>query len=65
MLQVLSSACALLLGVCLLMVGNGLQGTMLGVRGDLEGFSSFEMSLVMAAYFVGFLGGSRLAPAIT
>ncbi|NVK15952.1 MAG: MFS transporter, partial [Rhodobacteraceae bacterium] len=62
MLQVLSSAWALLLGVCLLMVGNGLQGTMLGVRGDLEGFSSFEMSLVMAAYFVGFLGGSRLAP---
>ncbi|KIC22665.1 MFS transporter [Leisingera sp. ANG-Vp] len=62
MLQVLSSAWALLLGVCLLMVGNGLQGTMLGVRGDLEGFSSLEMSLVMAAYFVGFLGGSRLAP---
>ncbi len=62
MLQVLSSAWALLLGVCLLMVGNGLQGTMLGVRGDLEGFSAFAMSLVRAAYFVGFLGGSRLAP---
>lgn len=62
MFQVLSSAWALLLGVCLLMVGNGLQGTMLGVRGDLEGFSAFEMSVVMSAYFVGFLGGSRLAP---
>ena len=62
MLQVLSSAWALLLGMMLLMVGNGLQGTMLGVRGELEGFSTFEMSIVMAAYFVGFLGGSRLAP---
>ena len=46
----------------LLMVGNGLQGTLLGVRGEIEGFSTFEMSLVMSAYFLGFLGGSRLAP---
>lgn len=60
--QVLSSAWALLLGVGLLMVGNGIQGTILGVRGDLEGFSTFEMSIVMSGYFVGFLGGSRLAP---
>lgn len=62
MLQVLSSAWALLLGMGMLMIGNGLQGTILGVRGSLEGFSTFEMSLVMSAYFVGFLGGSRLAP---
>ena len=62
MFQVLQSSWSLLLGVGLLMVGNGLQGTLLGVRGDLEGFSTFEMSLVMAAYFVGFLGGSRMAP---
>ena len=62
MLQVLSSAWALLLGMGLLMVGNGLQGTLLGVRGDIEGFSTLQMSFVMSAYFVGFLGGSRLAP---
>ncbi|UAB90068.1 MFS transporter [Ruegeria sp. SCSIO 43209] len=62
MLQVLSSAWALLLGMGLLMVGNGLQGTLLGVRGEIEGFSTFEMSFVMSAYFLGFLGGSRLAP---
>ncbi len=62
MIQVLSSAWALLLGMCLLMVGNGMQGTLLGIRGALEGFSTFEMSIVMSAYFVGFLGGSRLAP---
>lgn len=62
MIQVLSSAWALLLGMCLLMVGNGMQGTLLGIRGDIEGFSTLEMSIVMSAYFLGFLGGSRMAP---
>lgn len=62
MYQVLSSAWALLLGMGLLMIGNGLQGTILGVRGQIEGFSTFEISVVMSSYFIGFLGGSRLAP---
>ncbi|WP_037309823.1 MFS transporter [Ruegeria halocynthiae] len=62
MIQVLSSAWALLLGMGLLMVGNGLQGTILGVRGEIEGFSTLQMSFVMSAYFMGFLGGSRVAP---
>lgn len=60
--QFVSGAWALLLGLLLLMVGNGMQGTLLGVRGEIEGFSTTEMSFVMSAYFVGFLGGSRLAP---
>jgi MFS family permease len=62
MIRFASSAWALLLGMLLLMIGNGLQGTLLGVRGEIEGFSTFQMSVVMSAYFVGFLGGSRLAP---
>ncbi|WP_101068131.1 MFS transporter [Roseovarius salinarum] len=62
MIQVLSGAWALLLGMMLLQVGNGMQSTLLGIRGELEGFSAFEMSLVMAGYFVGFLFGSRMAP---
>jgi len=53
MLQVLRSSWALLLGMLLLMIGNGLQGTLLGVRGGLEGFSTFNMSIVMSAYFIG------------
>ena len=57
MIQVLSSAWALLLGMGLLMIGNGLQGTILGVRGEIEGFSTLQMSFVMSAYFLGFLGG--------
>jgi MFS family permease len=62
MFDVLKSTWALLLGMMLLMVGNGIQGTLLGIRGELEGFSTFEMSIVMSAYFVGFLGGSRMTP---
>lgn len=62
MFQVLSGAWALLLGMMLLQVGNGMQGTLLGVRGALEGFSTYEMSVVMSSYFVGFLFGSRMAP---
>jgi MFS family permease len=45
-----------------LQLGNGLQGTLLSVRGELENFSTFEMSVVMSAYFLGFLGASRLVP---
>ena len=62
MLKVLTSSWPLLLGVMLLMVGNGVQSSLLGIRGAIEGFSTFELSIVMSAYYLGFLGGSRLAP---
>ncbi|MEL6519820.1 MAG: MFS transporter [Pseudomonadota bacterium] len=62
MIQVLVSTWPLLLGMMLLMVGNGVQGTLLGIRGGIEGFSTFEMSIIMSAYFLGFLGGSRMTP---
>jgi MFS family permease len=53
-----------MLGVMLLMVGNGVQGSLLGIRGTMEAFSTFQLSIVMSAYFLGFLIGSRLAPAM-
>ena len=62
MLQVFTNAWALLFGMFLLMLGNGMQGTLLGIRGEIEDFSTFQMSIVMSCYFVGFLGGSRVAP---
>jgi MFS family permease len=62
MINVVRASWALLLGMFLLQIGNGLQGTLMGVRGAIEGFSTFELSLIASAYFVGFLGGSRLAP---
>ena len=62
MLKVLLSTWPLLLGVMLLMIGNGMQGSLLGIRGTAGGFSTYEISFVMSAYFVGFLFGSKLAP---
>ena len=62
MFQVLTGSWALFLGMFLLMVGNGLQGTLLGLRGDQEGFSTFALSVVMSAYFLGFLFSSRFTP---
>lgn len=62
MIEVLRHSWPLLLGMLLLMLGNGLQGSLLGVRGAGEGFSAFHMSVVMSAYFAGFLLASRLTP---
>ncbi len=62
MLKTLAQTWPLLLGVMLLMVGNGVQGSLLGIRGNIEGFGTYQISTVMAAYFVGFLGGTTLAP---
>jgi hypothetical protein len=59
MLQVLQSSWALLLGLALLMLGNGMQNTLLGIRGSIEGFSTLELSVVMSAYFAGFLARRR------
>ncbi len=58
----LTNSWPLFLGMLMLMIGNGLQGTLLGVRGSIEGFDPTTMSWVMAGYYIGFLGGSRLAP---
>lgn len=62
MIDVLRNSWALLLGMFLLMIGNGLQGSLIGIRGDIEGFDPAVLSYVMSAYFAGFLGGSWLAP---
>ncbi len=62
MISVLRNTWALMTGMLLLMLGNGLQGTLLGVRGALENIDANWLGLIMSAYFIGFLGGSRIAP---
>lgn len=52
---------ALFLGLALVMIGNGLQGAVLGLRSEAEGFGVGVTGLVMTAYFCGFLVGSRYA----
>ncbi|MGP3723690.1 MFS transporter [Cereibacter sphaeroides] len=62
MFKVLAATWPLLLGVMLLMVGNGVQASLLGIRGALEGFSTTQLAIVTSAYFAGFLVGSQVAP---
>ena len=62
MFYLLRNAWALLLGMLLLMIGNGVQGTLLGIRGSIEGFPPDVMSYVMSAYMLGMLIGSQVAP---
>ncbi len=62
MLRVILNTSPLLFGMFLLMLGNGLQGTALGVRGSLEDFGNLAMGFVMSGYFVGFLGGAQITP---
>ncbi|MEO1686893.1 MAG: MFS transporter [Pseudomonadota bacterium] len=62
MLAVLNNTWALLLGMLLLMLGNGLQGSLLGIRGAIEGFSPLSLSLITSGYFLGFLVSSRVTP---
>ncbi len=55
----LASMWALFLGVLAMMLGNGLQGTALGVRATSEAFAVTVIGVIQAAYYVGFLIGSK------
>ena len=53
---------ALLVSVGIMVVGNGLAGTLLGVRAGLEGMRAESIGLLMSAYFIGFALGSYFSP---
>src|SRR6266481_8768162 len=46
----------------ILMLGAGLQGTLLGLRATIEGFPTPVTGLVMSCYYVGYLLGTLIAP---
>jgi MFS family permease len=60
--ETLAVTSALLLGMAILMLGAGLQATLLGVRATLEGFPTLVTGAVMSGYYVGYVGGSIAAP---
>lgn len=60
--RTLVSAWPLFFGLAMMMIGNGLQGTLLGVRASMEGFGVFTIGLVMSLYYAGFLIGSLTVP---
>ena len=52
---------ALFVGLGLMLSGAGLFATITGIRSETEGFPTLLIGLVTAAYYLGFLAGSRLA----
>jgi len=61
---ILSGVWALLLGIVLIMLGNGMHFTLIGLRGGIEGFSAAELAVVTSGYFMGFLSGARYTPVL-
>lgn len=52
----------LLLGMGVLMLGAGLQGTLLSLRATLDGFPTPVTGIIMSCYYVGYLAGTAAAP---
>jgi MFS family permease len=53
---------SLFLGTAILLLGIGLQSTLISLRATLEQFSLNTIGLVMSAYFFGFILGGYLCP---
>lgn len=58
----LEAARPLFAALAIAMLGNGLLGTIVGIRAELEEFPTAVTGLVMSAFYVGFLIGCALAP---
>ncbi|PID65813.1 MAG: hypothetical protein CR977_00440 [Gammaproteobacteria bacterium] len=52
----------LFISLFLMMLGAGLQGSLLGIRGDNEGFSTQMLAMISSGYYVGFFAGSIIVP---
>ncbi len=48
----------------ILLAGNGLQGTLIALRGDMEGFSTTTIGLFGTTYYLGMLLGCRYGPQV-
>ncbi len=53
---------SLFLSTAILLLGDGLFGTLLPIRGDLNGFSAASLGLMGSAYFGGYMLGALLGP---
>jgi MFS family permease len=64
MLTIATRIYPLLLGIGLLLVGIGLQGTLLALRANHEHFPLTMTGFMMSAYFMGFIIGTFLCPGL-
>ena len=64
MVPLLVPIAALLLSDALLLIGHGMLLTLLPLAAQTAGFSATEVALTGSSYFIGFVTGCLLAPAI-
>ncbi|MEJ2142244.1 MAG: MFS transporter [Gammaproteobacteria bacterium] len=64
MLKIVVSIFSLLFGSAMLILGTGLQGTLIGLRADIESFSLTTTGIIMSSYFVGFAIGTYSCPGL-
>ncbi|MEL0089033.1 MAG: MFS transporter [Rhodospirillales bacterium] len=64
MFSALAPVAALLLSVAFLLMGSGLQNTLVPVRAEIEGFQALVLGGLGAAYYFGFMIGCIAAPLI-
>jgi len=64
MLKGLRGIWPLLLGIALLALGNGLQGSLIGVQATLADFSTTTTGLIMSGYFLGLLLSAFMTPTV-
>ena len=62
MLNDIRATWALLVGIGFMMLGNGLQLTLLGVRAISDGFGTVTTGVMMSGYYVGIFLGSLMVP---
>ncbi|HET9107733.1 MAG TPA: MFS transporter [Steroidobacteraceae bacterium] len=58
----LAATWQLLLGMGILMLGAGLQGTEISLRATIEGFAAPVTGVVMSCYYIGYMAGTAAAP---
>lgn len=64
MLKIAVSIFSLLFGTAMLILGTSLQGTLIGIRADLELFSVTTTGIIMSSYFAGFAIGTYSCPSL-
>ena len=64
MAGIISNCWALFFGMGMIMLGNGLQATLLGVRASIENFGTTVTGLIMSGYFLGLIAGCYAVPRI-
>jgi len=60
----LEEARPLFAALAIAMLGNGLLGTIVGIRAELEEFPTAITGLVMSSYYIGFLVGCGVVPGL-